>query len=166
MTAKNTYRQISLVVYLLITAVIIAVWLFSLSSGSGKAVDKASQTAATAPVKIVTPADYAAELDNSDNVLIQLCKPEQCDADRKVLERVKGGFATVKFVQMSSRDNPEFAQRLESEQQQLAKANNSQDTLAYPVYIFKGADLNVAPHLESEAQLKQFIATNIPEEAP
>lgn len=116
-------------------------------------------------IKMVTPADYAAELDTSNNVLIQLCLPEQCAADRAVLERVGPSFSNVKFVQMSTADNTEFAGRLKAENEASIKKNSSIKPLAYPVYIYKGADLNIAP-VTSEEELRKFIETNLSADAP
>lgn len=168
MTEKSKTERMTTLFLSLATAFIVTAWLISAfyDSGKGSAVFKPIAASTGATIKMVVPADYASELDNVDNVLIQLCKPEQCDADRAVLERVRSGFDQVKFVQMSSRDNVEFAQRLESEQQQVAKASQSQSALIYPVYIFKSADLNVAPPLRSDDELKQFIATNISKDEP
>jgi hypothetical protein len=119
---------------------------------------QAKETSGT--IKKVTAADYATELDTADNVLIQLCKPDQCATDRAALEALQPGFKNVKFVQMNIADNAEFANRLETEQNQMAKQDKSIKPLSYPVYIFKGADLQVAPALKSEAELKQFIEVN------
>lgn len=168
MTEKSKAERITTLFLSLATAFIVTVWLISVDHDRerGGTVVKPTAVSSAATIKMVAPADYASELDNADNVLIQLCKPEQCDADRAVLERVKSGFDQVKFVQMSSRDNVEFAQRLESEQKQVAKASQSKSALIYPVYIFKSADLNVAPPLQSDDELKQFIATNISKDDP
>lgn len=166
MTEKSKAERMTTLFLSLATAFIVTVWLISVYHHKDSAVVKPSAASSAATIKMVAPADYASELDNTDNVLIQLCKPEQCEADRAVLERVRPGFDQVKFVQMSSRDNVEFAQRLESEQQQVAKASKSQSALVYPVYIFKSADLQVAPPLQNDDELKQFIATNISKDDP
>lgn len=125
----------------------------------------ANPTTIQTTIKMVTPADYAAELDTSDNVLIQLCLPEQCAADRAVLERVAPSFSAVKFVQMSTADNTEFAGRLKAENEASIKKDSSIKPLAYPVYIYKGADLNIAP-VTSEEELRTFIETNLSADAP
>ncbi len=140
------------------------------SQGKGEAVVKQPVAAAAASspssIKLITPNDYASELDKANNVLIQLCKTEECTANRAVLERLQAEFADVKFVQMNSADNAEFADRLEREQEQVAKADKSQSALVYPVYVFKSADLQVAPPLKTDDELKQFIATNLSAGAP
>ncbi len=155
---------------------ILAVWLLSLHADvkpdnavngkSGRASALVPPAVATPEaIKKVTPADYAKELDPAGKVLIQLCKPEQCAADLAVLLRLKPDFAEVKFVQMSSADNPDFAQRLEKEQELMVKGDSSIGPLVYPVYIFKSSDLQVAPPLKSDDELKQFIATNATSDA-
>lgn len=156
---------------------IILVWLLSLyvgdkpapavKMGTGKVTSvPPPAVVSAAAIKAVTPADYAKELDPAGKVLIQLCKPEQCAADLAVLERLKPSFAEVKFVQMNSADNHDFAQRLEKEQELMTKGDSSIGPLVYPVYVFKSSDLQVAPPLKSDDELKQFIATNSASDAP
>lgn len=118
----------------------------------------AKQTSSAIAIKMLTPADYATELDTADKVLIQVCLPENCASDRAVLERIAVDFDNVKFVQMSTADNKEFALRIEQEQKVLVEKDSSLKPLAYPVYAFKGADLNIAP-VSSEEELKALIAS-------
>lgn len=125
------------------------------------------QSGATPPVvsqptqiKMVTPADYPTEIDNAPQVLIQLCQADACAADRAVLERLAPRFVGVKFVQMSTSDNQELTERMKSERAEMQKLSPGQDWSAYPVYLFKGAELYVAPPITSDDQLKVFIETN------
>lgn len=174
MIDKNSIQKFvpaiaAIIVVIAVGAFFIHTWPVD-SQGQGEAGVKqpVAAAAATTPSSIilVTANDYATELDKADNVLIQLCKPQACASDRSVLERIQTEFAGVKFVQMNSTDNAEFALRLEREQEQVAKADKSQSALVYPVYIFKSADLQVAPPLNTDEELKQFIATNLSAGAP
>lgn len=133
------------------------------SYGKGVPQTPASLTNAAEPggtIKMVTPADYATELDTSNSVLIQLCKPEKCASDVAVMQQLKPGFDNVKFVQMSTVDNAEFANRLEKEQAVLIKKDSTFKPLAYPVYVFKGADLQIAPVTTTE-ELRKFVEMNV-----
>jgi hypothetical protein len=177
MTEKNRLSKYSFTLRAGICLLAIAVWLLSLyvgekpapavKQGQGNAISAAPPAMASATaIKAVTPEDYAKELDPAGNVLVQLCKPEQCAADFAVLERLKPSFAGVKFVQMNSADNPDFANRLEKEQELMVKGDSSIGPLVYPVYVFKSSDLQVAPPLKSEEELEQFIATNAASDVP
>ncbi len=167
MASRKYFRGLPLAAQVVACLLIISVWLISAFwRGHSSPVGVRQPVATGGEIKVVTPADYAAELDNASNVLIQVCKPGQCKADKDVLARVRQGFAQVKFVQMSSKDNVDFAERLEREQAELAKINKTAIGLQYPVYVFKGNDLNVAPPLRTDDEVKQFIATNVAANVP
>ncbi len=117
---------------------------------------------ATSEIKMVTPSQYETEM--AGQVLIQLCKPEDCNADKAMLEGLPTSFIGVKFVQMATEDNREFVERLEREREQVPYSNIAKPT--YPLYIFKGADLQVAPEIKSQAELRQFIEMNASYERP
>jgi hypothetical protein len=117
-------------------------------------------------IKMITPSEYAAEIDSAEQVLIQLCQPKECVANRAVLERVAAGFIGVKFVQMSTADNQVLAARTKQQRDEMKALDASKDWDAYPVYMFKGAELYVAPPITSEDELKVFISMNASFEEP
>lgn len=143
------------------------------SLGSAHA-ESASQPNA---VQIVTSSNNYAEMDSMPQALIQLCKDE-CTANKKVLEKLAPDYSSVAFVQMKTADNLDFTARMEREQQLTAESTHwaivrvwrswmrwlgwggEYAPVLYPMYIFKGSDLNVAPEIASNKDLKTFIEIN------
>ena len=140
----------------------------------------AAQAESTSPpnaVQIVTSANNYVEMDSMPQALIQLCRDE-CATSKKVLEKLASNYASVTFVQMNTANNLEFTARMEREQQLTAEAAHNgfvrfwrscmrwlgwggeYAPVQYPIYVFKGSDLNVAPELVSDKDLKTFIEVN------
>ncbi len=143
-----------------------------------KALDATADIRANA-VQIVTSANKYEEMDKMSQALIQLCLKEECAAQKKVLDKLAPSYTSVSFVQMSTSDNVDFANRIKLEQEAVNEGSRNivvrwwralmrflglggkPEAMQYPMYVFKGNDLNVAPDgVVTEAQLEQFIKLN------
>ncbi len=149
--------------------------LLVLSAGYSFAEEAASSANA---VQIITSGHNYEEMDKMPQALVQLCLQEECAAQKAVLDKFASSFASVAFVQMSTSDNVDFAKRIKLEQQASAEAEHNivvqywraflrymgwggeLKVVQFPIYIFKGNELNVAPAVATDEQLKQFIELN------
>lgn len=133
---------------------------------------------APAQVQIVTDKHNYEEMDKLSQAMIQLCQPDECAAQIGVLNRLAPMFKGVAFVQMSTADNTEFANRIKQEEEEGAEMEHyffvrwwralmryvgwggELAKVQYPVYIFKSDALNVAHGVTSIDDLKKFVNWN------
>jgi hypothetical protein len=130
-----------------------------------------AQTGKIESVEFITDKQYD-KIDAAPQVLIQLCLPASCAEDKALLEGLYTHFPGVKFVQMTTVDNPEFNAQLVEQKRELWVSDSwgwrhlvglfyNGAEAKYPMYIFKGNDRVVAPdNTRASSQVVEFIQMN------
>ncbi len=110
------------------------------------------------PIRKVVENDFSKpDFAAGGNVLIQVCRSQQCAEQMSLLEALSSQFPDVEFMQADEASNKMLVERLAREQEAMTKGSK----LALPVYLYVNGNIQVAPTGTADlSDLKKFVELN------
>ncbi|MBX9940805.1 MAG: PDZ domain-containing protein [Candidatus Obscuribacterales bacterium] len=110
------------------------------------------------PIKKVVESDFLKpDFATGGNVLIQICRSEDCTEEWQLLETLAKQFPDVEFMQADTAANPSLVERLSKQQRSIA----ADSSLALPVYLYVNGNIQVAPPGTAQlADVTKFVQIN------